>query len=146
MPSPDTLAPSSVAPSSVAVNYSSFHNHGAYVFPSSLIDLLLLLLLSSNFFFFFSPSSSPSSLLIMVYHREWHYDAQTGDIVESTCCPCLVYGRTNLRLKIASDMRDGRNMKAAADSFQESTPIFPLLSSACCAFAFCLPCKYQDPL
>ncbi|RTE70848.1 hypothetical protein BHE90_014760 [Fusarium euwallaceae] len=71
----------------------------------------------------------------MDYHREWQYDAQPGDIVESTCCPCLVYGRANLRLKIASDMRDGRNMKAAADS----TPNFPLLSSACCAFASCLP-------
>ncbi|RMJ07051.1 hypothetical protein CDV36_013346 [Fusarium kuroshium] len=63
----------------------------------------------------------------MDYHREWQYDAQPGDIVESTCCPCLVYGRANLRLKIASDMRDGGNMKAAADS----TPNFPLLSSAC---------------
>jgi hypothetical protein len=76
----------------------------------------------------------------MDYQREWQYNAESpacGDYFESICCPCIVYGRANLRLKIASDERDGRDITERQ---------VRLLSSNCCMFASCLPCEYQDPL
>ncbi|KAM6518832.1 hypothetical protein FSOLCH5_007595 [Fusarium solani] len=69
----------------------------------------------------------------MDYQREWQYNAESpacGDYFESICCPCIVYGRANLRLKIASDERDGRDITERQ---------VRLLSSNCCMFASCLP-------
>ncbi|KAM0424798.1 hypothetical protein ACHAPT_009851 [Fusarium lateritium] len=74
--------------------------------------------------------------------NEWQYNDQsppTDVLLESICCPCIVYGRTNLRLKVASDERDGQNIVERAAHWYMKAPLYPLMSSNCCVFATCCP-------
>ncbi|KAF4979441.1 hypothetical protein FDECE_18057 [Fusarium decemcellulare] len=73
---------------------------------------------------------------------EWLYHdvtAPSNVATEAGCCPCIVYGRSNLRLKTASDKRRGRDITERPAYEWAKPPTYPLMSAHCCAFASCLP-------
>ncbi|KAM5344706.1 hypothetical protein ACJ41O_010568 [Fusarium nematophilum] len=74
--------------------------------------------------------------------REWHYNLESTPsnvYFEALCCPCVVYGRADLRLKRAVAENKGKAVEEHAASWWMEPPDYPSMTSACCTYVFCLP-------
>ncbi|KAF4975371.1 hypothetical protein FZEAL_7822 [Fusarium zealandicum] len=72
----------------------------------------------------------------------WMYqeDSPPSDVLlEAVCCPCIVYGRTEVRFKNAVDRHEGRDVTERPAYSTTSPPVYPMMSSGCLEYASCLP-------